>query len=155
MAKKSAGLLIYHFRKDLLEVFLVHPGGPFWKNKDSGAWSIPKGEFTEEEDPLSAALREVKEETGLIAKGNFIELKPVKQKSGKTVYAWAYESDFDPQQLISNTFEMEWPPRSGKKIEIPEVDRGAWFSLEEAKTKINQGQVPILQEFESKLQTLL
>ena len=149
MSKKSAGLLIYRVREAGIEVLLVHPGGPFWKNKDTAAWSIPKGEFTEEE-PLSAAIREVKEEIGLLATGKFLELTPIKQKSGKIVYAWAYESDFDPQTLCSNTFTMEWPPRSGKIIEIPEVDKAAWFSLEEAGIKINAGQILILHEFKLK-----
>ena len=149
MSKKSAGLLIYRVPEAGIEVLLVHPGGPFWKNKDTAAWSIPKGEFTEEE-PLSAAIREVKEEIGLLATGKFLELTPIKQKSGKIVYAWAYESDFDPQTLCSNTFTMEWPPRSGKIIEIPEVDKAAWFSLEEAGIKINAGQILILHEFKLK-----
>ena len=144
--KKSAGILLYRLKNKVLEVFLVHPGGPFWKNKDAGAWSIPKGEFTEGEDALDAAKREIHEETGVAFDGDFIALLPVKQQSGKTVYAWALQSDIDPAQLISNTFEMEWPPRSGKKQLFPEVDKGAWFSVPEALKKINEFQSAFIVE---------
>ena len=146
MKKQSAGLLVYRFRGKEIEVFLVHPGGPFWKNKDNGAWSIPKGEFSEDEDPLAAAIREMEEETGYHAKGNFIPLTPVTQKSGKRVLAWAVEGDPDPGHITSNTFETEWPPRSGKKQAFPEVDRAAWFSPAEAKEKINPAQVAFINE---------
>lgn len=129
-----------------VEVFLVHPGGPFWKHKDIGAWSIPKGEPGDNEDPLDAAIREVQEETGFAVSGDFIPLRPARQKSGKTVVSWALEMDVDPRLLVSNTFSLEWPPRSGKFIDVPEVDRGDWFSKEEARNKINPGQLSILDE---------
>jgi predicted NUDIX family NTP pyrophosphohydrolase len=144
MAKQSAGLLIYRRRPAGIEVFLVHPGGPFWQKKDDGAWSIPKGEFTAEEDPLAAAQREFHEETGLQISGNFTPLPAVKQRGGKTVYAWQVEADFDTSKITSNTFSMEWPPRSGKQQEFPEVDRADWFDLESAALKINEGQRPLL-----------
>jgi len=151
MAKKSAGILFYRLRKKILSVLLVHPGGPFWAKKDAGSWSIPKGEIEEDELPLDAALREVEEETGIKASGNFIELAPVKQKSGKIVYAWAVENDFDAEKITSNNFEMEWPPRSGTKKTFPEIDKAEWFSVEEAETKILSAQLPLIKE----LQTLL
>lgn len=144
--KQSAGLLLYRFQNKQLKVLLVHPGGPFWKNKDAGAWSIPKGEFTGEEDALAAAKREVQEELGQSFNGSFTALNPVKLKTGKIVFAWALEADFDPEKLVSNTFEMEWPPRSGKKITIPEVDRAAWLSPEEAKGKINPAQADFIDQ---------
>lgn len=149
--KKSAGLLLYRKKADLLQVFLVHPGGPFWKKKDLGAWSVPKGEFTEEEDSLSAAIREFKEETGMSISGDFIRLSPVRQKSGKLVEAWAVEADIDPSSVQSNTFDMEWPPRSGKRQSFPEIDKGDWFSLEEAKEKIIPAQLPLLDDLISRL----
>ena len=123
MAKNSAGLLLYRFRDGNLEVFLVHPGGPFWAKKDLGVWSIPKGEIDEGEEPLGAARREFEEETGFSPEGTFRELTPVRQRSGKIVHAWAVEGDCDPTALRSNTFTLEWPPRSGRMQEIPEVDR--------------------------------
>jgi predicted NUDIX family NTP pyrophosphohydrolase len=144
--RKSAGILLYRKHQGSLEVFLVHPGGPFWKNKDTGAWSVPKGEFSEEEEPLAAAVREFREETGIAVDGRFIALAPVKQKSGKVVYAWALQKDIDPGALVSNKFDMEWPPKSGKFIAVPEVDRGAWFTIAEARNKIIPGQLPILNE---------
>jgi predicted NUDIX family NTP pyrophosphohydrolase len=128
------------------EYFLVHPGGPFWKNKDTGAWSIPKGEFVEGEDALKAAQREFEEETGVPVKGKFIELRPVKQKSGKIVYTWAVEGDIDHTIIRSNTFSLEWPPKSGKFIDVPEIDKAGWFSYDEAKKKLIPGQVAILDE---------
>jgi predicted NUDIX family NTP pyrophosphohydrolase len=147
MAKKqSAGLLLYRFRGDNLEVLLIHPGGPFWKNKDAGAWSVPKGEFEDDEDALAAAKRETQEELGQSFTGKFTALEPVKLKTGKVVYAWALEGDFDPEKLVSNTFEMEWPPRSGKKIMVPEADKAAWFSPKEAKEKINAAQVNFIEQ---------
>lgn len=148
---KSAGILLYRKRGDGAEYFLVHPGGPFWKNKDKGAWSIPKGEFQDGEQPLDAARREFEEETGIAVDGKFIELAPVKQKSGKMVYAWACEKDIEPDMIRSNTFSLEWPPRSGKNIQVPEVDRGEWFSYSQAKEKMLPAQLPILEELHSLL----
>jgi predicted NUDIX family NTP pyrophosphohydrolase len=149
--RKSAGILLYRRNSKHVEYFIVHPGGPFWKNKDLGAWSIPKGEFEEGEDPLKAAQREFEEETGIKISGDFIELCPVKQKSGKIVQAWACEGDIDHTIIRSNTFPIEWPPRSGRHIEVPEVDKGGWFTYDEAKLKLIPGQVPILDELHSRL----
>jgi predicted NUDIX family NTP pyrophosphohydrolase len=146
MAKQSAGLLVYRRRGDALEVFLVHPGGPFWRNKDLRAWSIPKGEFASSEDPLEAARREFHEETGFTAEGQFVPLQPLKQPSGKTVHAWAIEDDFDPAQLHSNTFQLEWPPKSGKLMELPEVDGAEWFDLDVGRKKILPGQRGLLDQ---------
>jgi predicted NUDIX family NTP pyrophosphohydrolase len=146
MAKQSAGLLIYRHRDGSIEVFLVHPGGPFWKHKDLGVWSIPKGEFVAGEDPLVVARREFREETGFDAAGHFISLQPVRQPGGKIVHAWAMEGDYDPAQLQSNTFPLEWPPKSGKTMEVPEVDRAAWLSLDAARQKILPGQRGFLDE---------
>ncbi len=128
------------------EVLLVHPGGPFWRNKDAGAWSIPKGEIEEGEDALAAAIREVREETGFAVHGAFEPLAPVRQKSGKVVHAWAIEADLDPGKIASNTFELEWPPRSGRWQTFPEVDRGAWFPIAEARERIHPGQLPLIDE---------
>jgi predicted NUDIX family NTP pyrophosphohydrolase len=153
MPQKSAGILLYRTSKEIVEVFLVHPGGPFWKKKDAGAWSIPKGEFDDNEEALDAAIREMKEETGVTLKGDFIELTPVKQKSGKLVYAFAKEHAVDPSQIKSNEFEMEWPPMSGKKQMFPEIDKAEWFDFETAKQKINQGQVNLVVELEKKLRS--
>lgn len=133
-----------------MSFFLVHPGGPFWKGKDAGAWSIPKGEYDQEE-PLAAAIREFSEETGQVPEGAFIPLTPIKQKGGKEVRAWAVEGDFDPDKLVSNTFSMIWPPRSGKMQTFPEVDRGSWFLLPEAKEALNPAQHPFLDELLLKL----
>ena len=127
-----------------LQVFLVHPGGPLWASKDKGAWTVPKGEYGKEEDPLSAARREFNEEAGFPAAGEFLSLGTIQQKSGKRVTAWAFEGNCDPATLISNTCEIEWPPRSGHRLEIPEVDRGDWFSIEEAKRYIREEQRPLL-----------
>ncbi|QKJ30005.1 NUDIX domain-containing protein [Mucilaginibacter mali] len=146
MAKQSAGILAYRVNDDVLEVFLVHPGGPFWKNKDAGAWSIPKGEFNDNEEPLSAARREFEEETGQSIAGDFIELKPVKLKSGKTVYAWAVAAEVDENSIQSNTFELEWPPRSGKMIQVPEIDQAGWFDVPAAMEKINPAQMALIDE---------
>jgi predicted NUDIX family NTP pyrophosphohydrolase len=146
VGKNSAGLLLYRIRKAGIEVLLVHPGGPYWKNKDEGGWSIPKGEFLPEEDPLAAARREFFEETGVAIEGELRALKPLRQPGGKTVHAWAVEADLDPATIVSNTFEIEWPPRSGRLQSFPEIDRGAWFSLPEARRKILRGQVPLLEE---------
>ncbi len=144
--KKSAGILLYSKQEQGLLFFLVHPGGPFWKNKDLGAWSIPKGEFTDEE-PLAAALREFTEETGLsLPDTGYKQLNPVKMKSGKIVYAFALEHDVDASSISSNTFPLEWPPKSGKMVEIPEVDQAGWFPLEEALLKIIEVQRAFLKE---------
>ena len=140
MAKRSAGLLMFRRNCGELQVFLVHPGGPFWAGKDAGSWTVPKGEYVDGEEPLDAAKREFTEETGFVAEGEFIDIGNVRQTSGKIVNAWAFEGDCDPRKLKSNFCEIEWPPRSGKKMEIPEVDRGAWFSLEEAREKILKSQ---------------
>ena len=146
MARTSAGLLLYRWREDRLEVFLVHPGGPFWARKDQGAWSIPKGEFTAGEDPLLAARREVEEETGLVPDGAFVALSPLRQAGGKIVHAFALEGDCDPTAIRSNSFTIEWPPRSGQRREFPEVDRAAWFALAEAKRKILKSQLGLLEQ---------
>jgi predicted NUDIX family NTP pyrophosphohydrolase len=148
---KSAGILMYRNSPAGVEYFLVHPGGPFWRNKDIAAWSIPKGEFVDGEDPLKAAQREFEEETGVPVHGKFIELKPVKQKSGKMVYTWAVEGNIDHLIIRSNTFPLEWPPKSGKFIDVPEVDKAGWFSYEVAKEKLIPGQVAILDELQNKL----
>jgi predicted NUDIX family NTP pyrophosphohydrolase len=146
MAKQSAGLLVYRRRGESLEVFLVHPGGPFWRNKDRGAWSIPKGSFAADEEPLVAAQREFHEETGFVATGTFTPLGALKQPGGKTVYAWAVEGNYDAAAVTSNTFQLDWPRNSGKTIEVPEVDRAEWFSLEAAADKILPGQRGFLDE---------
>jgi predicted NUDIX family NTP pyrophosphohydrolase len=146
MPKKSAGLLLYRTRDSALEVFLVHPGGPLWAKKDSRAWSIPKGELDPDENPLDAAKREFYEETGFRIDGDFLSLKPQTLKSGKVVQAWAIEGDVDASQLRSNTFLLEWPPRSGKRLEVPEADRGEWFSVEAAVEKINPAQAGFIRE---------
>jgi predicted NUDIX family NTP pyrophosphohydrolase len=146
MAKKSAGLLLYRDSAAGVEVLLVHPGGPFWARKDDGAWSIPKGEFEDGEDPLDAAKREFEEETGTRPEGEFTALDAIKQPGGKVVHAWAVRSDFDPASLRSNTFSMEWPPRSGRRAEFPEVDRAGWFSLDDARRKILKGQAGFLDQ---------
>jgi predicted NUDIX family NTP pyrophosphohydrolase len=127
---------MYRRRGRQLEVFLVHPGGPFWAKKDLGSWSLPKGEYEENESPLEAAKREFEEETGVAARGNFLELGEVKQAGGKVVSAWTFEGDCEPGKLTSNLCRLEWPPRSGRFIEFPEVDRGEWFSVDEAKERI-------------------
>ncbi|WP_027388784.1 NUDIX hydrolase [Chryseobacterium gregarium] len=149
--KTSAGILLFKREKEKIFYFLVHPGGPFWKNKEVGAWSIPKGEASEGENLLERACIEFEEETGKSIEGNFIELQPIKQKSGKTVHAWALESDLEPSGLYSNTLFIDWPPRSGKKLEIPEVDRWEWFDTEEAGKKINPAQAEFIAELERML----
>ncbi len=148
MAKKSAGLLMYRRRHGVLEVFLVHPGGPFWAGRDLGSWSIPKGEYGPHETPLDAARREFGEETACPSADDLLPLMPLKQRSGKIIAAWAFQGDCDPEASRSNTFTLEWPPGSGRQVEFPEVDRAAWFPLEEAKAKISQGQVGFLEELE-------
>lgn len=144
MAKVSAGILLYRKTPAGVEVMLVHPGGPFWAKKDAGAWSIPKGLADEGEDLLTAAKREFLEETGAAVEGEFIDLGKHRQPGGKTIVGWACEADFDSTALKSNTFSLEWPPRSGKTAEFPEVDRAAWYAIDEAFAKINKGQAPIL-----------
>ncbi len=141
MARHSAGILMYRLRDGGPEVLLVHPGGPFWARKDEGAWSIPKGEFDPlREDALAAAKRELLEETGCVVEGECVPLPPLKQKSGKTIAVWAVEADWDPALLRSNTFTLEWPPRSGQTKEFPEADRAAWFTLDAAMKKLVPGQ---------------
>lgn len=151
MARQSAGLLMYRRRGGETQVLLVHPGGPLWARKDQGAWSIPKGEYEPGEDPLLAAQREFEEETGLKPAGPFLPLGEVRQSGGKRVLVWAFEGDWDPAQLRSNTFTMEWPPRSGRICEFPEVDRAAWFPLAQAREKIIPGQRELLDRLEEKL----
>ncbi|MBV8327259.1 NUDIX domain-containing protein [Chryseobacterium sp.] len=146
--KTSAGILLFKKENNDLYYFLVHPGGPFWKHKDIGAWSIPKGEIQNNENPLDRAITEFEEETGKAVTGEFIELSPVRQKSGKTVYAWALEQDIETSGLSSNTLSIEWPPRSGKTIEIPEVDQWEWLISEEAKKRINTAQAALITELE-------
>ena len=150
MSKLSAGILLFRGRGLELRLLLVHPGGPFWARKDLGAWSIPKGEFDEGEDGLAAARREFREEVGQAVDGDFIALSPVRQGGGKVVHAWAVEGAVDPDTVKSNEFEMEWPPRSGRKARFPEVDRGQWFPITEALRRILPGQAPILEELLAK-----
>ena len=142
--RKSAGLVLYRLHQNYLEVFLVHPGGPYWKGREEGAWSIPKGEFGEKEDPLDTAIREFREETGQEVNGEFLELGKVQQKGGKLVWAWAVEGDIEADNIRSNTFRQEWPYKSGKWITVPEVDKGGWFSVEEAKIKMNPAQLEFI-----------
>jgi len=137
---------LYRLKKHEPEVFLVHPGGPFWSKKDAGVWSIPKGEIDEKEEALKVAFREFKEETGYELEGDFMPLQPIKQKSGKIVYAWTGERDVDENKITSNSFEIEWPPKSGKIKSFPEVDKAGWFHFNEAREKINPGQLPLLEE---------
>jgi len=146
----SAGLLVFR-RRDALEVLLAHPGGPFWAKKDAGAWGIPKGLIEAGAYPLSTAQREFTEETGFVAQGPFVKLTPVRQKSGKLVHAFACEGDFDPKKLVSNTFEIEWPPKSKRMKSFPEIDRAGWFGLTAARGKIIPYQLPLLAEVETKL----
>jgi len=151
MPQASAGLLMYRKSRSALEVFLVHPGGPFWAKKDIGAWSIPKGIIAEGEDKLEAAKREFGEETSIVPSEPFIYLGEIRQKSGKHVSAWAFERNGDPPQIKSNTFTIEWPPRSGRIIEFPEIDQGQFFTLPEARRKINQHQVEFISRLEERL----
>ena len=151
MAKVSAGLLLYRLRVGGPEVFLVHPGGPFWAKKDAGAWSIPKGEVGADEALLAAAQREFQEETGLSVAGDSRALDPVRQAGGKTVHAWAVEADCDATAVRSNSFEMEWPPRSGRRQAFPEIDRAAWLDFASARVKMTKGQLPLLEQLEQLL----
>ena len=149
MPKRSAGIVLFRRRDGQLQVFLVHPGGPFWVKKDTGAWSIPKGEF-EDEEPLIAAVREFQEETGFeLTTGDVRALGSVRQSGGKVVHAFAIEGDLDPAALSSNTFTMEWPPRSGHEQAFPEVDRGGWFTLDEARKKLHKGQIALIERLEA------
>ncbi|MNK59172.1 NUDIX domain protein [compost metagenome] len=149
--KISAGLLLYRVNT-VPEVFLVHPGGPFWKNKDVGVWSIPKGEHSLGENPLDCAKREFKEETGQAIEGYFIPLDAIKQKGGKTVQAWAVEGDIDADTIVSNQISIPWPPKSGQLLSIPEVDKGAWFNLDEAQLKIIPAQAALIIQLQALLQ---
>jgi len=142
---------MYRWRNGELEFLLVHPGGPFWKNKDAGAWTIPKGEIEPEEKPLDAAKREFREELGFEPKGTFLELKPARQKAGKLIHAWAFEGDCDPLQIGSQTFTIEWPPRSGRQAAFPEVDQAAFLTYAEAQPKLNPAQLPFLEELRGQL----
>ena len=152
MPKQSAGLVLYRWHREELEVLLVHPGGPFWRKKDDGSWMIPKGEFTDDEEPFTAAKREFTEETGADPPtGEFLRLKPLKQSSAKIVHAWAVEADFDPARLKSNLFTQEWPPRTGRMQDFPEVDRAGWFTPDAARRKILASQVPLIDELFSRL----
>ena len=152
MPRLSAGLLMYRITDGAIHVLLAHPGGPYFVNKDEGAWSIPKGEPEPDEDLLDTAKREFEEETGLKPTGPFIPLKPIQQKGGKIVHAWAFEGDCDPATLKSNTFTMEWPPKSGRQMEFSEIDRAAFFDLGTARTKIKSGQEGLIEELEGVLQ---
>ena len=150
MPKVSAGLLMYRVRERELEFLLAHPGGPLWRKRDAGAWTIPKGEIQDDEDLLAAARREFAEELGFAAHGDFIPLSPITQKSGKIVHAWAVEGDCDPTAVKSNTFKLEWPPKSGRFQSCPEVDRAEFFRMTQAKQKINPAQIPLLEELARK-----
>ena len=152
MRRQSAGILLYRLTKSGLEVFLVHPGGPYWARRDRGAWTIPKGEFEADEEPFTAAIREFFEETGAQVHGPFMPLGSVRQRSGKLVSVWAAEGDFDPQDLKSNSFSLEWPPNSGGQQEFPEVDRAAWFSVDEGRMKINSGQLAFIERLQEILE---
>ncbi len=151
MAKMSAGLLMFRRSKETPEVLLVHPGGPLWASRDLGAWSIPKGEYSEDEDALAAAMREFEEETGLRPEGQFVPLGQIRQASGKLVTAWAFEGDCDPAAIQSNLFSMEWPRGSGRMQEFPEIDRGGWFTLAEARGKLVKGQTAFLERLSEHL----
>ncbi len=148
MPKKSAGILLYRITSGVIHVFLVHPGGPFWARKDDGAWSIPKGEFAEGEDPLAVAMREFREETSFAVEGECHPLAPLRQPSGKIVYAWAVQGDVDAAAVKSNSFVMEWPSGSGKMQEFPEIDRASWFTTDLARRKILRGQAALLEQLE-------
>lgn len=144
---------MYRLRHGKPEVLLVHPGGPLWSKRDDGVWSIPKGEIDDGEEPLAAARREFEEETGFVSQGNFIPLGRIRQKSGKIVDAWAFAGDCDPRMLNSNLCSIEWPPRSGRQIDVPEVDRADWFSLAEARAKLKDAQWPLLDRLQDLLET--
>jgi predicted NUDIX family NTP pyrophosphohydrolase len=155
MIKQSAGILMYRIEERALKVLLVHPGGPYWMKKDQGAWTVPKGEFeAKDEEPLQAAKREFKEETGFTVDGPFIALGSVRQRSGKIVYAWAAEGDCDAEGITSNAFSLEWPPNSGKQQEFPEVDKAGWFSVDETRIKIKPEQYAFVERLQEILQTI-
>ncbi|UPK68278.1 NUDIX domain-containing protein [Chitinophaga filiformis] len=151
MAKQSAGILLYRKKGKRLEVFLGHPGGPFWAKKDLGSWSVPKGEYQEGEEPLQAAIREFEEETGYRPSGHFIQLATIRQKGHKTVHCWAVAGDLDADSIVSNLFEIEWPPRSGKMKSFPEIDRAAWFPIDIAREKINERQAGFIDELVARI----
>ena len=153
MTRQSAGLVLYRKKESGLEFLLVHPGGPFWKNKDAGAWTIPKGEIQAGETPLAAAQREFLEELGFLPQGEFLLLTTVKQKGGKLIHAWAVQGDCDPAAIRSNTFTLEWPPRSRKLQEFPEIDRASFFTLDAARLKINPAQISLLEELTTLLRS--
>jgi predicted NUDIX family NTP pyrophosphohydrolase len=148
--KVSAGILMFRKIRGKIQFLLVHPGGPYFIKKQEGVWSIPKGEFLADEKPLAAAIREFEEETGYKPSGDFIELNPITQKGGKKVLCWAVEGDLNHENIVSNTFEMEWPPRSGKMESFPEIDKAGWFDPDEAMKLINEKQIPLLEELISK-----
>lgn len=152
MAERSAGLLVYRRRSSGVEVFLAHPGGPFWARKDDHAWSIPKGLYDENENPLTAAKREFEEETSMRIDGRFLPLGEFRQPGGKLVTAFAVEADVDETRVISNRFEIEWPPHSGRRQSFPEIDRAQWFDLATAAHKMHKGQIPILQALAKQLE---
>ena len=154
MTQVSAGLMMYRKSGSSVEIFLVHPGGPFWAKKEQGAWSIPKGLVEPGEDKLEAAKREFSEETSLVPSGPFIELGQIRQKSGKQVYAWAFEGKCDPPSIKSNTFALEWPPRSGRMSEFPEIDRGEFFAIAEALRKINPQQAEFVNRLNDRLKSV-
>ena len=151
MTQHSAGILLYRYQGGVLQVLLVHPGGPFWVNKDQHAWSIPKGLFDRDEDPLTAAKREFREETGFEVNGRFIALGELKQPSTKIVYAWALEGNIDASKISSNTFTIEWPRHSAQMREFPEIDKAEWFELATARQKLHKGQIPFLEKLLSSL----
>ncbi|MFD2582309.1 NUDIX domain-containing protein [Pedobacter vanadiisoli] len=149
--KQSAGILLFRKKDQEIEFFLAHPGGPFFINKDQGFWTVPKGEIDENEEPLAAAIREFAEETGEKLSGDFIELTPIVQKGGKKVFCWAIAGNLAPEVFVSNTFELEWPPRSGKRQSYPEMDKAAWFNYPDAVKYINERQIALLDELIAKL----
>ena len=151
MPKQAAGIIVYRTGNKKPEIFLCHPGGPFFKNKDLGVWQFPKGEFENDEEPIAAAKREFKEETGQEINGEFISLAPVRYKNGKMIYAWAVKGEVDAGSVTSNTFSLEWPPKSGKYMDVPEMDRAEWFAFEEARKKILPALVPFLDELAGRI----
>ena len=150
MAKKTAGLLMFRRKDKCLQVLLAHPGGPYWTHKDQGAWSMPKGEYEDDEEPLQAAQREFQEETGFAVCAPYVALGTVKQPGGKMLIAWAFEGDCDPTQLVSNMFALEWPPKSSELRSFPEMDKAEWFDLDQARAYIMKGQIPFLDELETR-----
>jgi predicted NUDIX family NTP pyrophosphohydrolase len=155
MPRVSAGLLMYRIQDGKLQVLLAHPGGPFFKNKDEGAWTIPKGEIEPGEDLLEAAKREFEEEIGVTPTGPFLALTPIKQKGGKVVHAWAFKGDCDPGEIVSNTFSIEWPPRSGRRMDFPEIDRAEFYDVAVACRKIKAAQTPLIDELQGLVERTL